>query len=364
MPHILLCILFIIFIILSILQPQKLTKAALDSAILWATKVFPSLFPFMFCTKSLLALNVRPIFELVLGIPLELIGLSKRGAYPFAVSLLCGYPSGSGILSSMHQDGSLTLDECQQLAPLCHTSGPIFIFGYASAITGINGIDLFTCHLCGVIASVCILSALRRAVSVKRKKVMLPQYAPDACTGTVKTNEQNAELRIGHLLSSSCLSSLRSCLTVGGFIVFFGSFCALFDAIDKHLLALFEMTNGLSFDISPSFCCFLLTFSGICIIFQALALLPQKIKPMKFIGCKLISGILSALFYALTQSYGAFATVAVTAAIYGLTALVLIILKTDRDCALPAHLSLQDRFQAPQARHLRMPWHRDGSPWR
>jgi hypothetical protein len=341
-------ILFIIFIILSIFDTEKLTNNALDALSLWGLRIVPALFPFLFCTKALLLLGIDGFFNKTLGGLFGLLGLPKKGAYPFCVSLLGGYPAGAAALGQMVELKIINDDECAALAPLCHTSGPIFILGYAANVTGYDGSMLLICHISGVL--LCALTVQLFKVFSKKRTAAEPEDAqrnkPDF--SFAGGNDVYPSPAIGELLSKACSQSISTILHVGGFIVFFACFTAFLPVPDL-IKGLFEMTNGLKMGFSAPYCAFLLSFSGLCINLQALALLPKKIQPMKFIGCRLLSGVFSAIFCAISQACSLLTAVPVMAVcIFALAGCI--IWRTGRDCALPARRSLQGRFQAPQER--------------
>lgn len=368
-------ILFIIFIILSIFDTEKLTNSALDAISLWGLQVFPALFPFLFCTKALLLLGVAPFFEKILGGVFELLGLPKKGAYPFCVSLLGGYPSGAATLGQMTRLGMLNEEQCSALAPLCHTSGPIFILGYASRVTRYDGVMLLLCHLGGVIACALTVrlvsllltnaplresrakykasaslerSAKKERSAVSDRSAKNECSAVSACSAKRGDADASGSIVLGELLVKACDQSISTMLTVGGFIIFFACFTA-FLPIPDALKGLFEMTNGLKMGFSAPICAFLLSFSGLCINFQALALLPKNIKPMQFIGCRLLSGVFSAIFCAISQACSIYIAVSVILVLI-ISLAGGIIWRTGRGCALPARRSLQDRSPALQER--------------
>lgn len=358
-----LIILFIIFIVLSIFDAEKLTAAALDGLILWATRVVPCLFPFLFCSKALLSLGIGDLTQKALGGFLKSMALPPQGAYPFTVSLLCGYPAGAVALGDMLKRG-VSQEDCAALAPLCHTSGPIFVLGYAASVTGYNGYMLLFCHLGSVICTAFILGVARAKKQASSKR-NTPQDEPLAQVPLTKLPSAKAspqDASIGRALADACTGAVSSMLTVGGFITFFSALRATL-SLPAPLAALLELTNALTLCPNAPLCCFMLSFSGLCILFQAIALL-KKIKPMKFIGIRALSGLISLIFCILWQDCSPFLAAAVLLTVCLLCAFLIFILQTDRDCALPARRSLQGIPQAPQARRWRKPWRPDGSPLR
>ena len=109
---------------------------ALDSArkgiSLWLADVLPALLPFFICANFLQNIGV--------------IQFLKSGAFPFAMSVLSGYPMGAKIVGDLRRNGEISLTEAMRLMSFCSTSGPAFMVGAVGA--GMLGSEL----LGGIIA--------------------------------------------------------------------------------------------------------------------------------------------------------------------------------------------------------------------
>lgn len=350
------CILFIAFLVLSTADPVKLMHAAYNGLTLWAVRVVPSLFPFLFAARALLLLGADTAVNRLLSPLLHLLGFPRRGAYPFLVSVLCGYPSGAKTLGDMYRDGLLSCEECSALAPLCHTSGPVFVLGYAAGVTGSDGGMLLLCHIGGVLCSCCILRA-----AALRKKAPAKQALPNkglSNTGLPpadSSGKYKKTVSAGTALGQACSSAVSSMLTVGGFIVFFCCVNAFVSEYIGKAGALLEMTYGLSMQITPPQACFLLSFSGLCIIAQALSFLPEGINKTGFILSRILAGLLSYTFCAAAMLTSAAWTAAIICTLTVISSALCAIWRTARGSSLPARRCGPDNSQAPPAHRLHKP---------
>lgn len=347
-----------VFMILSILNPKTMIDAASDSLQLWAVRVVPSLFPFLFASRALLLLGADKPITVLLSPVLRLMGFPQNGSYPFLVSLLCGYPSGAKVLGDMVRDGTMSPAEAGQLAPLCHTSGPVFVLGTAATLVGTSrGGLLLLCHIAAVLCSSCIFN-IYHAPPQPGKKV--PVVSRD--------------LPMGQVLMDACSSATSAMLTVGGFVVFFGCICAFIEMYTPlgWVAGLLEMTNGLARTSGAStphlalpLACLQLSFSGLCINAQALAFLPKESKPMKFIGCKILCGILSFMLCCTALLGSVLLCIACTGAIVFFSLLLRrVIWKTVPSSWSPVRRFWQGSSPALPKHHSRKPLRQAESPSR
>ena len=123
-------IFLIIFIIFLIIYSQSNIKAVVNSISLFFEKVFPSLFPFFVATDLLSHTNIIEILNKILS-PLmkPLFNVSGKGAFPFIMGILSGYPTGAKIISDFRKRNICTKVECERLLAYTNNSGPLFIIG-------------------------------------------------------------------------------------------------------------------------------------------------------------------------------------------------------------------------------------------
>lgn len=282
-------LLFSAFIILSVVHSQTVLKGALNIILLWAKAVLPALLPFFIASQALLLLGCAPAMGRLLGPFMKLLGMPAAGGYAFAMSLLCGYPTGARMCGELYNQKYLSLDQLKPLTALCHSSGPVFITGSVAAAI-LNrpelGLPLLIIHYLA-----CLLTGSLYGMAARPGENVFHPEMPGSSS-------------IGAVLQQSILSSIKAILAVCGYMLLFGVITALAD--DFGLLKGFwggmiagalEMTNGISrlsalglpIESLLPMCSFLISFSGLSICLQALAFLPKQISPMFFLGARLIS---------------------------------------------------------------------------
>lgn len=106
------CILMVIFSDMALLSARK-------GISLWMQDVFPALLPFFICANFLQNIGA--------------IRLLKAGTFPFAMSVLSGYPMGAKIVGDLKREGEISHNEAKRLMSFCSTSGPAFMAGAVGA---------------------------------------------------------------------------------------------------------------------------------------------------------------------------------------------------------------------------------------
>ena len=97
---------------------------------LFINAIFPSLFPFLIVSELLshtkiisqISLKFEKIMKKVFNAP-------PIGAYPFAMSLLSGYPVGAKIISTLRSQNKISKIDAERLLIYTNNSSPLFIIG-------------------------------------------------------------------------------------------------------------------------------------------------------------------------------------------------------------------------------------------
>ena len=105
------CLLMVIF-------PTTALYSARKGISLWLGNVLPALLPFFICANFLQNIGV--------------IRFLKSGVFPFAMSVLSGYPMGAKIIGDLKRGGEISLNEARRLMSFCNTSGPAFMVGQSA----------------------------------------------------------------------------------------------------------------------------------------------------------------------------------------------------------------------------------------
>lgn len=281
-----------------IAAPDAAFSAASKAALLWWTRVLPSLLPYLVASSLLLKS----------GVPAR---LPKRLApvLLLPLGLLGGYPVGAKLAGKLYRDGSLSLSDAQKTAAFCNLPNPIFLISVAAAgffhdpktalplLCGIYGTALF-----GLIP----LSRIRFAVVRSSAVPALARDLPAAISDGVQSI-----LNIGGcLVFASVLGALLESTGV------FRLFGASAPTVRACTLGLFEMTSGanavaalpLSLPMRLALSAFFLRFGGFSVLLQSASHLPLSLP--RYCLIRLIPALLSALaVYLLTPLFCPAATV-------------------------------------------------------
>ena len=325
-------LLFLLFT-LSILIFSNSNLTAVKSGInLWATSVVPSLFPFFVATELLMHTNiVYHIGNLLNRFMKPLFNIRGEGAFAFIMGIISGYPMGAKIATNFRKEQICTKEECERLLSFTNNSGPLFIIGSVGILLYRNtmiGLLLFITHLLASL-SVGIIFRFWK----KNKQTDLSSSSSKAYT----MNKTLASFsNLGEILSESIISSIKSILVIGGFVVIFSSIISILKSsgithvigivatpffdfihispsfIEPLFTGFFEITNGIStisniackkLSINILITAFLLGFGGISVLLQVLSITSKSdlsIKP--YIFGKLLHGIIAVLYTYLFMS--------------------------------------------------------------
>ncbi len=319
-------LLFLLFT-LSILIFSNSNLSAVKSGInLWATSVVPSLFPFFVATELLMHTNiVYHIGNLLNRFMKPLFNIRGEGAFAFIMGIISGYPIGAKIATNFRKENICTKEECERLLSFTNNSGPLFIIGSVGILLYRNtmiGILLFITHLLASLSVGIIFRFWKKAKDCDSHPSTSKTYA--------NTKTPASFSNLGEILSESIVSSIKSILVIGGFVVIFSSIISILKSsgithmieitatpffnfihispsfIEPIFTGFFEITNGIS-SISNIACkkisinilitAFLLGFGGISVMLQVLSITSKSdlsIKP--YIYGKLLHGIIAVLY--------------------------------------------------------------------
>lgn len=264
-----------------IAAPAAVSSAAADAAMLWWTRVLPSLLPYLIASSLLLRSG---LFS----------GLSARTAPLLLLfGALGGYPVGARIAGELHRSGRLSRSGAQMAALFINLPNPVFLvsvvaaglFGSARAaiplLLAIYGVALF-----GLFG----LSRLPIEKCGLSQSGLHPADLPDAIGDGVK-----AILNVGGcIIFASVLGTL---LETAGVLLF----RHVDPAARAILLGLFEMTCGceataalrVSLPLRLSLCAFFVQFGGASVLLQTASALPLSF-PRYLLG-KLCMALASAI---------------------------------------------------------------------
>lgn len=254
-----------------------------------------------------------------------LFNIRGEGAFAFIMGIISGYPIGAKIATNFRKEGVCTKEECERLLSFTNNSGPLFIIGSVGILLYRNtmiGLLLFITHL---------LASLSVGIIFRFWKKTKPSDSYSSPSKSYTKNENHASLsNLGEILSESIVSSIKSILVIGGFVVIFSSIISILKSsgithiieiiitpffnfihlspsfIEPLFTGLFEITNGIStisniackkLSINILITAFLLGFGGISVLLQVLSITSKSdlsIKP--YLYGKLLHAIIAVLY--------------------------------------------------------------------
>lgn len=296
---------FITCFYLIINYSKSISSGIKTGLLICANIIIPSLFIFMVFTsyfqKSggifLVSKILSPFTKYVLHIDKSLGGV-------ILLSLIGGYPVGGKLISSLVEENKIDLKTAEKMLPFCVNAGPSFLItavGVSMYKSLTFGIYLYTTQ---ILASLLLLSIFCR--NTKNKS-----YG----------KEQNCNVNFAQCFTSSVSQSVTTLIGLCGYIVFFSALTSflkdnnfiynflnnihlsnsLSKVISDILIGLLEVTGGIvNFATYPQNCVsiilFLISFSGISVIFQVLSFFKEyKVSAGKFIMMKVVHGAFTVL---------------------------------------------------------------------
>ena len=325
LQQLILPLILISFTICLVIFSNTNLSAAKNGLILWSNSIVPSLFPFFVATELLSHTNFTYYLGKVLNRFMKpIFNIRGEGSFAFIMGIISGYPIGAKIAANFRQNKICSKEECERLLSFTNNSGPLFIIGSVGILMYRNtsiGILLFITHF---------IASLSVGFIFRFWKSNSNQANITANSHYWHNQKIPNPSDLGEILSESIISSIKSILLIGGFVVIFSSIIAILHSsgiipflnlilnpisnilnidskfIDGFLTGCLEITNGINIianipfkklSINIIITSFLLGFGGISILLQVFSIISKSdlsIKP--YIYGKLLHGILSAFY--------------------------------------------------------------------
>ena len=254
--------------VLMVAFPSIALASARRGISLWASDVLPALLPFFICANFLQNIGI--------------IRMLRSGAFPFAMSVLSGYPMGAKIVGDLRRGGEISLTEAKRLMSFCSTSGPAFMVGAVGA--GMLGSGT----LGGIIAAAHYIGALVNGILYTRLLGRESGGSPAPISDSKRGGRGMQES-----FTDAILMSFRSLAIVLAYIVLFMFLTDLFhmsglfsmtddQAVRALIKGFFEMTVGceavaegisVTSSVKCVLCAFILSWGGLSVMGQSMSML-------------------------------------------------------------------------------------------
>lgn len=292
---IIVALLTMICCILMVSFPSAALESARKAINLWMLDVLPALLPFFICAGFLQNIGIMRYL--------------KPGVFPFAMSVLSGYPMGAGIIGNLMRNGDISRKEAARMMSYCSTSGPAFMIGAVGAGmlgSGQLGVVIAVSHYIGALINGAVYG-----------RVLF-----DRNLGEIKNNQDvtdhiciGSQVSLQEALTDAILMSLKSLGIILSYIVLFMfitdilTMTGIFDAVDEPWIAvllkgMIEMTVGceaaagcigISEAVKCILCSFVISWGGLSVIGQTMSMLTGTgVSPGYILLTKLTHGLFSA----------------------------------------------------------------------
>lgn len=285
--------LLITAVIFCLAETEAVSKAVYDALIRCITVIIPSLYAMMIIAVLISKSGITELFPSFLG-----------RAVQFLFSTFAGYPAGARLLCEEHKSGRITKRSAELLSGTFYGAGPAFVFGCISR-------ELYSSSTPGriILASTIsanIITAIAIALILKREPGKCPSYAKRA----VKFSGE----MLTEAVSSGGASIMSICFTIMAFSVISAMLKA--SGTTSYAAELFSYVSGLSrttaegiitaaVDITAvsgltknnylllPYLSALVSFGGICVIFQLSAITKGSLSMKPFLLIRAIASLLS-----------------------------------------------------------------------
>ena len=272
----------------------------------WATKMVPTLFPFMIISSMMIHTGVDSYLTKVLKPFLKpLFACSSNGLYAIVMGFLCGFPMGAKAACDLRKSKKISKAEAEYLLAFCNNIGPTYFLGIIFPfleqcgyhnkfllLFGLYGIPLLYGIFLGKITQASRLAANNPVTNSDEKQIHVP---------------------ITTALRLACLSSIQSILLLGGYVTFVNAFRAipellsLSPCINSIIGGFLEIVYGIPgifnneqfpMNWKAFFIMTALSFSGICCMLQTSSVtIEEELSMKKYIFHKLMITGIAAVYY-------------------------------------------------------------------
>ncbi|MGD9567445.1 MAG: hypothetical protein AB7V48_03880 [Sedimentibacter sp.] len=299
--------LILLLICFFIIKPATVSEGAFNGLKIWVNNIIPYLFPMSVLSNILLHYNfLYSLFERMSFISNKILK-NKYALIPFFISFVSGYPSGAMAVNTMAGYKRISEKEANYLTIFTNDCSFQFIAG-AVSFSMLGDFQFYKYivipHLVGAILLSLLITNKESSVNSSHRVRM-------------------ESVPFNKAFSAAIYKSVTGILSVGGVIVIFSVFSSFLndtlssaanilslstnikDIIYSLLVGSLEITNGCSIISSSLFVPlqikliiinFLISFSGMSVIFQTIAVINEFDFDIKnYIFYKFIHGIISAL---------------------------------------------------------------------
>ena len=306
MKYIVMAFFYLGFIGILLCFPDLTIHYAYQGLTQWATRMVPTLFPFMIISSMIIHTGVDTYITKTLKPFLKsFFPCSSNGFYAIVMGFLCGFPMGARAACDLCKSNKITKSEAEYLLSFCNNIGPSYFLGVAYPLLEQNGYHNKFLLLFGLYGIPLLYG------------IFLGKLKPTETLSNPLSNstykEQVIHTPVTTALRLACLSSIQSILLLGGYVTFVNAFRAIPEllhasGITKAILGGFlEIVYGIpgifnNKSLPSCWKCFCimtsLSFSGICCMLQTSSItIEENLSMKKYVFHKTIITGIATIYY-------------------------------------------------------------------
>lgn len=306
MKYILMAFFYLSFIGILLFFPDSTIEYAYQGLTQWATRMVPTLLPFMIISSMMIHTGVDSYLTKLLKPFLNpLFACSTNGIYVIVMGFLCGFPMGAKASCDLRKKERISKTEAEYLLAFCNNIGPTYFLGIIFPLLeqcgyhnkllllfGLYGIPLLYGIFLGKIKNTSHLAMNNPVTNSDEKHIYIP---------------------ITTALRLSCLNSIQSILLLGGYVTFVNAFrvipelLSLSSCTSSIIGGFLEIVYGIPRIINNEqlpmkwkafFIMTALSFSGVCCMLQTSSVtIEEELSMKKYISHKLLITCIAAVYY-------------------------------------------------------------------
>ncbi len=267
-----------------------------DGLGLCASKLIPSLFPFMVLSSLLLSSTAGSGVLRLVSAPLrKLFGITESGASALVLGWVCGFPVGAKCACELYSDGKISQREYSLLVCMSGTPSPAFLIGSVGGSMLASRTSGTLLYICSLVSCVAVGLIFR----FTDKSTVEPLAPPVQRSTPVSFSQSFAKA-----VSDAGIGMLNIC----AFVVFFSALIGVLDGIlfplglsestRGMIFCFFEITSGIARlsalppDMALPLISLAVGWSGMSVHFQTLAICRDDFPLLKYLCAHALKAVL------------------------------------------------------------------------
>lgn len=215
---------YLALIIIILSRPDATFQYAYEGLYQWASKMVPTLFPFMMISSIMVYSGADlELGHMLSHVMKKLYRYSSYGLYAIFMGFFCGFPMGAKVVSDLYENKKICRSEAETLLAFCNNIGPAYFAGIIIPMLhecGYHNALPFLFGMYGIPAVYGIVMGRRHTA------ITFPDAQPP---DEIRDTPDTSGLSLAASLKKSCVDNTQSLIILGGYITFTNAFRIFLD---------------------------------------------------------------------------------------------------------------------------------------